>query len=120
MEFFVFLNLFKKFNKNLELYYFLNHFFGFNLGFSYYVCLKQGFSPFMKLLYLDNRDLYLIFMEFNFFYCYFIELKNFKKLKIDFLKQIYSIKGYNHSFFLPVRGQRTKNNSRTRKKYHIT
>ena len=119
MEFSIFLKLFSNFNLSKKLYYFLNYFFGFNLSFSYYICIKQGFSPFIQLNHLNNKDLYLLFLEFNYFYCYFLELNNLKKLKIDFLKQIFSFKGYCHSFFLPVRGQRTKNNSKTRKKYHI-
>lgn len=47
------------------------------------------------------------------------------KIKKDLLKKINNIvklnnyKGHRHSIFLPVRGQRTKTNAKTRKKRHI-
>ena len=119
MEFDFFLNLVKKNNSFREIYYFFNYFFGFNFSFSFYICIKQGYSPFIILSSLTNLDLYLLFLELNFFYCYNLEKKNLKLLKIDFLKKIKTYKGIRFSYFLPIRGQRTKTNAKTRKKYHI-
>lgn len=48
-----------------------------------------------------------------------IKTKNFRKLKIERLKNIKHVKGLKHAANLPVNGQRTKTNAKTRKKFKI-
>ena len=119
MEFETFLNLIKKYRSFLKIYLFFYRFFGFYLSFSYYICTKKGFSPFLYLNSLTDFDFYLLFLEVNFFYSYHLEIKYLKKLKIDFFKKLMIYKGVRFLKFLPIRGQRTKSNAKTRRKYHI-
>jgi ribosomal protein S13 len=109
----------KGFKNRYNISFFLNKFFGFQRSFSFYVCSKLGYSPYLKMNFFINSDFYLIYLEVNFFYSFFFELRNLKLLKIDFFKNIKNYRGYCFLNYYPVRGQRTKNNAKTIKKFKV-
>lgn len=81
------------------------------------ICFYFGFRYNIKVDFLTIRDLTNIYLflknNFNFF-LFDLKLKNVKRIK--FLK---TYKGWRHIFNLPVRGQRSHTNAKTRKRFKI-
>ena len=82
---------------------------------SFYVCKKANVSPFCKVRELDDSVIFAIqkaVSEFD------IEgsLRARIRVNIKRLRDIKCYRGIRHSIGLPVRGQRTKTNAKTRKK----
>ena len=79
-----------------------------NFGISYFLNLKKNILIFLKHFYILN--LYQILLQNN---------KKLKKKNIFLHKKNKSYKGIRLLKNLPINGQRTKTNSKTRKKHHI-
>ncbi len=82
---------------------------------SYYICKKANVIPSLKVNQLDENtisSIQKIVSEFD------IEgnLRTRIRFNIKRLKDIKCYRGMRHKVGLPVRGQRTKTNARTRKK----
>lgn len=79
-------------------------------------CLFFGFNPRANIVFLKNKYTYKIFFKF-------ISEIFGKRLKKDIYRNIYflwkirSYRGLRHKVQLPSRGQRTKTNSRTKRKF---
>jgi small subunit ribosomal protein S13 len=85
-----------------------------------YVCARLGFSwPFS----LNNINLYnysaLVYM-LDFFTWLEVRIKRIIFLNIKNLYKIESYKGIRHKDSLPTRGQRTRTNASTKKRYKIS
>lgn len=115
MDFNFFYNLFLK-NNSKYFYYFILSFFGFSNSFTSYLLVKNGLNFFFKMNQMSKKFLYIFFIDFNFFYCFFLKIYDFKLLKIDFLKSIKTYRGIRFRLRLPVNGQNTINNAKTAKK----
>ena len=82
---------------------------------SFYICKKANISPFLKVYELNNSvilSIQKIVSEFN------VEggLRTRIRTNIKRLKDIKCYKGIRHKIGLPVRGQKTKTNAKTRKR----
>ena len=82
---------------------------------SLYICEKAKVSPFVKFSDLDSSTISLIQKIVSEFETEG-NLRTRVRVNIKRLKDIKCYKGLRHKLFLPVRGQRTKTNSRTRKR----
>lgn len=79
-----------------------------------YICKSLNLNYFMKVKFLCDKTLFKIskiISNFN----VFESLRKFNKDNIDKLISINCYRGIRHRKNLPVRGQNTKNNARTRK-----
>jgi len=93
----------------------LRKIFGIGKVSSLYICKKVGISPFLKVNKLNTDTLSLIqkvVLEFE------VEgnLRRRVRINIKRLKDIKCYRGLRHKSSLPVRGQRTKTNAKTRKR----
>jgi len=82
---------------------------------SFYICEKAKVSPFSKVSDLDNLAISLIqkvILDFE------TEgnLRTRVRINVKRLKDIKCYRGSRHKVSLPVRGQRTKTNAKTRKR----
>lgn len=82
---------------------------------SLYICKKTEISPQIKVSELKESDISKIQ---NIIANFEVEgnLRTRIRMNIKRLKDIKCYKGYRHKINLPVRGQRTKTNARTRKR----
>jgi len=82
---------------------------------SFYICKKANISPFSKVMDLDDvavSEIQKALSDFE------IEgnLRTRVRLNIKRLRDIKCYRGFRHRAGLPVRGQRTKTNAKTRKR----
>ena len=95
---------------------------GINIKTASIICIKFGTSPSLKKNFFEEKHLnelnQIIYNKYN--------LKTNKDLlkiikdNIQLLKRVKSYKGFRHYQYLPVSGQRTKTNAKTRKIRKIT
>lgn len=82
---------------------------------SFYICKKAKVSPFLKVSVLSDDSFSKIQQVINEFEVEG-DLRRRVAVNIKRLKDIKCYKGIRHKLGLPVRGQRTRTNSKTRKK----
>lgn len=114
--------LYKQYNLNItkEIRSALQFIYGIGWYKSMLICTKLGLSyPFLlKNLNLYNKGLLIFILDFY----TWLEVR-IKRIIYQNIKQYYDIlsyKGIRHKDSLPVRGQRTRSNARTRKRYKIS
>ena len=83
---------------------------------SFYVCRIANISPYVKVEDLDDEyisAIHKVLSDFD------VEgnLRRRVAMNIKRLKDIKSYRGLRHKLNLPVRGQKTKTNAKTRKRY---
>lgn len=100
-------------SKRIE--YGLTYVFGIGLKFSRDILTKLNISFDKRVKDLSDDEVALIQKEVSSNYRAEGELRKEIKLNIDRLRQIKCYRGLRHAKGLPVRGQRTKTNARTRK-----
>ncbi len=102
-----------EFNKHISIA--LRKIYGIGKVNSFYVCKKANISPFIKVRDLSESIILIIqkiVSEFD------VEgiLRTRNRINIKRLKDIKCYRGIRHKIGLPVRGQKTKTNAKTRKK----
>ena len=104
---------------SLNLISFVKRFYFFNLTSGYLMVSLLGFKHNMKLNFLKNTVKHgriirkMMILKFYFDYAFV------KKQKFKILKTLVTFKSIRCYFSFPLRGQRTKTNAKTRKKYSI-
>lgn len=93
----------------------LPYIYGIGLKTSQIILKKLGINPDMRVKDLDNDTVAAIQKEISANYRVEGELRKEITLNIKRLQEIGSYRGLRHKKGLPVRGQRTKTNARTRK-----
>ena len=105
---------------NFPLWKILYQRFGVNISLSFYFCTCLGFSP--SFIYKNiryNTSLFKIsifFDTYKYFFDYELKKKQIEDLAI--IISIMSYRGSRHRNKFPTRGQRTRSNYKTSKKYH--
>ena len=101
-------------NPNKHISIALMKIFGIGKVSSLYICKKAGILPFVKVKSLDNETILSIQKIISGFD---VEgnLRTKIRINIKRLKDIKCYKGIRHKLSLPVRGQKTKTNAKTRK-----
>jgi len=79
-------------------------------------CKELGFSPRMRITDLTEKQLDELISAIDSFVSLDSELQRSGYLKIQELIEIQAYRGIRHSKGLPVRGQRTRSNSRTQRR----
>ncbi|BEH03931.1 30S ribosomal subunit protein S13 [Candidatus Nasuia deltocephalinicola] len=102
------------FSSKKNLYSFLKSIFGIGNFRSNYICNVLNIKFFKKCLYLNDIEKKMIFNKISNFKIDY-DLKTDIKNDIKNLINIKCYRGLRHLKRLPVRGQNTRNNSRTRK-----
>ncbi|XXS36645.1 MAG: ribosomal protein uS13 [Candidatus Nasuia deltocephalinicola] len=110
----VFNNINYYINKNFNLFSFLIKIFGIGFFRANYICKSLNISCSKKIKFLNPLDLKKISEKLSIFKIG-DDLKKVIKTNINELINIKCYRGVRHLKNLPVRGQNTKNNSRTRK-----
>jgi small subunit ribosomal protein S13 len=100
-------------NKHLEIA--LTYIYGIGRTSSLDICTKAGLSPDRKIQDLSSEEINLLRQIIENDYKVEGRLRTEVSLNIKRLMDIGSYRGLRHRKGLPVRGQRTKTNSRTRK-----
>ena len=101
---------------NKKLIYALRDVYGLGLSTSQRVCKSLGYDINTKLMDFRSEDLNkltaIVSVQYKFIIC--AELKKQTYDKIQQMKNIRCYKGVRHSYNLPVNGQRTHTNAKTR------
>lgn len=102
---------------NFNIFFCLTNFYGLNNYSVKNIIANTGISVTNTILSIGNEELYKVyrFIKYNLKFT----LKQIKFLNVYNIKTIKNYKSYKHLYFMPVRGQRTRTNSNTRKKYKI-
>lgn len=113
MALFLRLNL----KKNKKLIYVLKNVYGLGLSRSKLLCLNLGYNYDIKVDKLKQKNFNKINSLITLKYKYLIqnELKNKIYSNINFMKKIKTYRGIRHTYKLPVNGQKTRNNAKTRR-----
>jgi small subunit ribosomal protein S13 len=113
----MYINLTKPKLKSKKLIYALKSVYGINLTLAKNVCKVLGYDINMKINECRDQDLVKISSIINLYlkFLFSDELKKNIYDNIQKMKIIKSYKGIRHSYGLPVNGQRTRTNARTRK-----
>jgi small subunit ribosomal protein S13 len=113
----IYINLTKPLLKNKKLIYALKTVYGINLTLANNICKVLGYDINMKISECRDQDLLKISSVINLYlkFLFSDELKKNIYDNIQKMKIIKSYKGIRHSYSLPVNGQRTRTNSRTRR-----
>lgn len=93
----------------------LSDIFGIGYNIAEKICLKLNIDKNLKFSNLDINQVNLIRNEIESFHQVESELKKIIKSNIENKKLLNSYQGKRHFLKLPVHGQRTKTNARTRK-----
>lgn len=103
--------------KSKKLIYALKSIYGINLSLAKKVCKVLGYDINIKVSECRDQDLVKISSIINLYlkFLFSDELKKNIYDNIQKMKIIKSYKGIRHSYSLPVNGQRTRTNARTRK-----
>lgn len=110
----------KIFSQNKSIIQTLTNIFGINKWTAQYICKHTGINPSIRILILKKTKIYNLINFINKNIEIEYDLK--KKLKL-FLKDLHELKTYRGMRIwhgLPVRGQRTKTNNRTKRKLYAT
>lgn len=101
---------------NKKLVFALKDVYGLGLNYSKHICKSLGYDVNVRVPQLKQKDLNKINSLINVKYKYTIEaeLKKNTYDNIQKMKKIKSYKGIRHSYNLPVNGQRTHTNAKTR------
>jgi small subunit ribosomal protein S13 len=103
--------------KNKKLIYILQEVYGIGLLRSKRICVDLGFNLNIKFTDLEdkmsNKINSLITLRYRFLMQ--DELKKRKVANINFMRRVRTYRGVQHSHRLPVNGQRTRNNAKTRR-----
>ena len=86
---------------------------------SFLISAKMGLSSIYFLGYLNNYNSFLLSFLLDFFTWLEVRIKRFIFQNIKSLFDNKSYKGLRHKDSLPVRGQRTRTNASTKKRYKI-
>lgn len=107
-------NTFRYDNKHIYIY--LKSIYGINTNTSFFICDYLGLNPKSKTSTLTQIELNKIsyYIEQN--YITKLNLKQQIKSNIRDLMKLKCYRGKRHSLGLPVRGQRTQSNAKTRKR----
>lgn len=102
--------------ENIKLIYKLKNIYGIGLLFSKKICNSLGYDINVKMNELKSQDLKKINALINIKYKFSIDSERKKNTydKVQHMKNIKSYKGIRHSYNLPVNGQKTHNNAKTR------
>jgi len=113
----MYINIEKTKSKNKKLIYALRNIYGINLTLAKNVCKILGYDIETKINDCRDQDLVKISSIINLYFKFLLgdELKKNIYDRIQKMKIIKSYKGIRHSYALPVNGQRTRTNARTRK-----
>lgn len=105
-----------------KIYIALTSIYGIGISNSLKILLKLTINPYIKVGDLTQNQLFLLQNFFNNINEFKIEgtLKQFNLLNIKNLININCFRGKRHFKGLPVHGQRTRTNSRTVRKFHIS
>jgi small subunit ribosomal protein S13 len=95
----------------------LTYIFGINLRNAAYICKKTGINPSISMGSLKKNQINLLMGYITKYVEIEQDLKNFKKDRLYTLRSIKSYRGLRNWNGLPVRGQRTHTNSKTKKKF---
>ena len=83
---------------------------------AFFICARLGFSfPFM-LNSLNTYYSMFLFVVLDYFSWLDARIRRIYKQNVRFLVELNTYKGIRHKDSLPVRGQRTRTNSKTKKK----
>jgi small subunit ribosomal protein S13 len=94
----------------------LQNIFGIGFFFSNQICDQLGFSQNLRVQNLSSLQIDQLIRIVNQYYYTGSELKRLVDQDIKRLNQIGCYRGFRHALSLPVRGQRTKTNSRSIRK----
>lgn len=83
---------------------------------AFYICARLGFGFPFTLKSLNTYYSMFLFFILDYFTWLEARIKRIYKQNVRFLVDLNSYKGIRHKDRLPVRGQRTRTNSKTRKK----
>ncbi len=110
-------------NSSINLSYKLTQIKGVNIRTSHYLIIKQGYTPYVSQINLNKyKLLFLINLNTKINKEKLLIgpiVKKIRVLNILKLKKNSSYRGLRHYLNLPVRGQRTCSNAKTRKKFKI-
>lgn len=106
-----------KISSNKKVYYALNKIFGIGLTQSFNICKLLNITPNTKVNQLTDTQISNITKLIKKNYIIEDSLRKYKRLNIRRLSQTKSYRGMRHIYNLPVRGQRTSTNARTRKRF---
>ena len=111
----IFLNLNLK--KNKKLIYILKNIYGLGSLRSKLICVDLGYNYDVKSLQLTQRDFNKVNSLVTLKYRYLLQSELKKKVysNISFMKVLKTYRGIRHTYKLPVNGQRTRNNAKTRR-----
>jgi len=103
-------------NENSKLIYNLKNVYGIGLFSAKKICTSLGYDYDIKMKNLKSQDLKKINALINVKYKFSIDSERKKNTydKIQHMKNIKSYKGIRHSYNMPVNGQKTHNNAKTR------
>ena len=106
-----------KIKNKKKLYIILKNLYGINKYRSNFICAKIGVNKNIRMHELNEKHLILLedLLTDKLNWLLFDKLKKFEYSKIENLKRINTYKGMRHTLKMPVNGQRTKNNARTRR-----
>ncbi len=113
----MYINIEKTKLKSKKLIYALRSVYGINLTLAKNVCKVLGYDIDTKINEYRDQDLVKISSIINLYFKFILgdELKKNIYDKIQTMKILKSYKGIRHSYSLPVNGQRTRTNAKTRK-----
>jgi len=106
-------------NENKEIRSSLQLIYGVGLYKSLLICSKIGLSYPFLLKYLNIYNRALLIFVLDFFTWVEIRLKRLIYYNIKKYYEIQCYKGIRHKDSLPVRGQRTRSNAKTKKRFKI-
>ena len=103
--------------KNIKLIYILKDVYGLGLSRGKKICVNLGYNYDIKISQLKQKTINKINSLITLKYKYLIQNELKKKIydNINFMKIIRAYRGIRHTYKLPVNGQRTRNNAKTRR-----
>ena len=115
------LNMLQIFDKKLpdkkQVKYSLAYIFGINLWNAEYICKGTGINSSVRMGSLKKNQINQLISYITKYVEIEQDLKNILKNRLSFLRSIKSYRGLRNWHGLPVRGQRTHTNSKTKKKF---
>lgn len=109
----------KNYNNNTIIVKLLQDIFGIGFSKAKYLCFKYGLNLKSKISDVDDHVLRIILKDLKQNNIIDVDLKKIIHKNIKIKKNINCYQGFRHLKNLPVRGQRTHTNGKTRKKIKI-
>jgi len=109
----------KDYSIDLPLFIVLRYIYGIGKGRALFVMSKLGFNHFVYLRDLGSYDLLILHTFIRTSYKISTSLEREVQYNVKSLITLLSYKGLRHKQGLPLRGQRTCSNAKTRKKYRV-